>query len=88
MDEGTKRMTLPPKTVMLKVDYGEPDWRQPAPGEPNDARVDVGYASLTHDGAVLWIKFDGNQEIEMGTSGARVIAAALIAFADMIEGAK
>jgi hypothetical protein len=76
---------LPPKTVLLKVDYGQPEWREPAPSEPNDARVDVGYASLTHDGSHIWIKFDQNQEIEMDTSGARVIASALVAMADMLE---
>ena len=78
-------MTLPPNTVMLRVDYGEPHWREPAPGEPSDARVDVGYAELTHDGKTIWISFEYNQTIEMNTSGARTIAAALIAFADMLE---
>ena len=81
-------MGLPLKTVLLKVDYGQPEWREPAPGEPNDARVDAGYASLTHDGAHIWIKFDQNQEIEMDPHGARVIAAALLAFADMMDGTR
>ncbi len=78
-------MTLPPRTVMLRVDYGDASWREPLPGETGDARVNAGYADLTHDGAVMWIRFDGLHEIEMTTSGARVISSALNAFADMLE---
>ena len=78
-------MSLPAKTVMLRVDYGKPDWREPVPGETPDAREHAGYAELTHDGANLWIKFDQTHEIEMHPEGARIIAAALLAFADMLE---
>jgi len=78
-------MTLPPKTVMLRVDYGEPSWRNPAPGEAADFRSQAGYADLTHDGASLWIRFDGQHEIEMTPAGARVIAQALLDFADLLE---
>lgn len=70
-------MTLPPETVMLRVDYGEPEWREKS--------AEAGYADLTHDGALMWIKFDGLHEIEMKPKGARVIAAALLAFADMMD---
>lgn len=76
---------LPRKTVMLRVDYGKPEWREPAPGEDANAREFAGYAELTHDGANLWIKFDGQHEIEMHPAGARIVADALIAFADMLE---
>ena len=75
---------LPRNTVMLRVDYGKPEWRDPAPGEDTDAREFAGYAELTHDGANLWIKFDGQHEIEMHPPGARIVADALIAFADML----
>lgn len=30
---------LPRKTVMLRVDYGKPEWRDPAPGETPNARA-------------------------------------------------
>ena len=70
-------MRLPTQTVMLRVDYGEPDWRE------SDA--ELGYAELTHDGAHLWIKIDGKYEIEMHPKGARIVAEALTAFADMLE---
>lgn len=76
---------LPRKTVMLRVDYGKPEWRDPAPGETPNAREFAGYAELTHDGANLWIKFDWQHEIEMHPAGARIVADALIAFADMLE---
>jgi hypothetical protein len=79
-------MTLPRQTVLLRVDYGEPDWREPAPGEPADARAMAGYAELTHDGATMRVEFDGRHEIEMKPQGARIIAEALLAFADMMEG--
>lgn len=79
-------MTLPKQTVLLRVDYGEPDWRVPAPGEPPDTRATAGYAELTHDGAIMWVKFDGHHEIEMKPKGARIIAEALLAFAEMMEG--
>lgn len=32
-------MILPQKTVMLRVDYGEPSWRVPLDGETADARI-------------------------------------------------
>lgn len=80
-----ERMILPRNTVSLRVDYGKPDWRAPATGEPAGARADAGYADLTHDGVNLWIKFDGQHEIEMHPDGARIIAEALLAFADMLE---
>jgi hypothetical protein len=79
-------MTLPPKTVMLRVDYGDPSWRDPAPCEDANAREFAGYAELTHDGDHMWIKFDNQHEIEMTTEGARIISAAIVAFADMLEG--
>lgn len=78
-------MSLPRKTVMLRVDYGKPEWRDPLPGETPDARAFAGYAELTTDGANLWIKFDGQHEIEMHPDGARIVADALDAFADMLE---
>ena len=81
-------MILPRNTVSLRVDYGKPDWRNPAPGEPPNARAHAGYADLTHDGASLWIKFDDQHEIEMHPNGARTIAEALTAFADMLDGRK
>jgi hypothetical protein len=81
-------MSLPRNTVSLRVDYGKPDWRIPAPGEPPNARAHAGYADLTHDGASLWIKFDDQHEIEMHPDGARTIAEALTAFADMLDGRK
>ena len=83
-----ERMNLPSNTVSLRVDYGKPDWRAPAPGEPAGARADAGYADLTHDGVNLWIKFDGQHEIEMHPDGALIVAEALIAFANMLEAAK
>ena len=70
-------MALPPETVMIRVDYGEPEWREKA--------IEAGYAELTHDGAAMWVKFDGQHEIEMRPKGARIIAAALLAFADMLD---
>lgn len=79
-------MSLPQKTVMLRVDYGKPSWRTPLDGETADARSMAGYADLTHDGCNLWIKFDGQHEIEMATDGARIIADALLAMADMLDG--
>lgn len=75
---------LPRNTVSLRVDYGKPEWRSPAPGEAPDARSEAGYADLTHDGANIWIKFDGQHEIELHPDGARIIAEALLAFADML----
>ena len=78
-------MSLPSNTVMLRVDYGEPSWRAPLEGETDDARSMAGYADLTHDGCNLWIKFDGQHEIEMTTKGARIVAGALLAMADLLE---
>ncbi len=78
-------MKLPKQTVMLRVDYGEPAWREPLPGEVEGSRAEAGFADLTHDGQSLWIKFDGQHEIEMTTNGARIIAEALLAFAEMLE---
>lgn len=85
MADRVERAHLPRNTVSLRVDYGKPDWRAPAPGEPAGARADAGYADLTHDGAILWIRFDGQHEIEMRPDGARIVAEALLAFADMLE---
>lgn len=79
-------MSLPRGTVALRVDYGEPSWREPSDGETEDARMMAGYAELTHDGCNIWIKFDGQHEIEMSTKGARVVADALLAMAGMLEG--
>lgn len=79
-------MNLPRQTVMLRVDYGDPSWRAPVGGETADARIMAGYAELTHDGCNMWIKFDGQHEIEMTTEGARVVADALLAMADMLKG--
>lgn len=79
-------MSLPRGTVALHVDYGEPSWREPSDGETQDARSMAGYAELTHDGGHLWVKFDGQHEIEMSTNGARIVAEALMAMADMLEG--
>ena len=70
-------MQLPPQTVMLRVDYGKPDWREESP--------QAGYAELTHDGKNMWVKFDGQHEIEMHPEGARIIVAAMLAFADMLD---
>lgn len=78
-------MSLPIKTVMLRVDYGEPSWRDPVDNETDDARMMAGYADLTHDGCNIWIKFDGQHEIEMTTDGARIIAEALQAMANMMD---
>lgn len=76
---------LPAGTVMFRVDYGEPDWREPAPGETPGARADCGYADITTDGVGVWIKFGGQHEIEMTAKGARIIAGALISMADLID---
>lgn len=78
-------MTLQQNTVLLRVDYGEPSWREPAPGESANAREFAGYAELTRYGAMMWVKFDGQHEIEMTPRGARIIANAMIAFAQMLE---
>jgi hypothetical protein len=40
-----EHMILPRNTVSLRVDYGKPDWRAPAPGEPHGARA--GGAGMT-----------------------------------------
>jgi hypothetical protein len=78
-------MTLPRNTVSLQIDYGQPYWREPVPGESPGEREHAGFAELTHDGAGMWIKFDGQHEIEMHSDGARTIAEALMAFADMLD---
>lgn len=84
-EQEERAMSLPRHTVMLRVDYGDPSWRAPLPEETDDACNMAGYADLTHDGCNLWIKFDGQPEIEMEPKGARIIAEALLAMADLLE---
>lgn len=78
-------MTLPRGTVNLRIDYGEPHWREPLEGETATARAMCGYADFTHDGANIWVKFDGQHEIEMSAKGAEILADALHAIADFLR---